>query len=80
MTTERQPEEAISSEEAVNLEEVEVRPTSRRVAYKSVLAAVLVGSITITGLWLFVIGQEGSPSNAVQVPNPTFKRRRLPKP
>jgi archaellum component FlaC len=68
MTTERQPEQAIPSDDAAKLEEVEVQPTPRRVAYKSVLAAVVVGIITISGLWLFVIGQEGSPSNAVPVP------------
>ncbi|MCG7890204.1 MAG: hypothetical protein JAZ17_24480 [Candidatus Thiodiazotropha endolucinida] len=73
MTTERQPEEAISSEDTVNLEEAEVQPTSRRVAYKSVLAAVVVGIITISGLWLFAIDQEGRPSNADPAPEPSIQ-------
>jgi len=47
---------------------VEVQSTPRRVAYKSVLAAVVVGIITISGLWLFVTGQEGSQTNEVLVP------------
>ena len=70
MTTNRQPEQAIPSDDAAKPEEVEVQPTSRRLAYKSVLAAVVIGIITISGLWLFVIRQEGNPSNAVPVPEP----------
>ena len=73
MTTERQPEQAIPSDDAAKLEEVEVQPTPRRMAYKSVLAAVVVGIITISGLWLFVVRQEGSPSNAVPVPEPSIQ-------
>ena len=52
MTTERQPQQAIPSDDAAKLGEIQ--PTSRRLAYKSVLAAVVVGIITISGLWLFV--------------------------
>ena len=73
MTTERQPEQANPSDDAAKLEEVEVQPTPRRVAYKSVLAAVVVGIITISGLWLFMIRQEGSQSNAVLVPEPSIQ-------
>ena len=61
MKTERQPEQAIPSDDAAKLEEVELQPTPRRVANKSVLAAVVVGIITISALWLFVIRQAGSP-------------------
>jgi len=70
MTTDRQPEQAIPSDDTAKPEEVEVQPASRRLAYKSVLAAVVVGIITISGLWLFVIPQEGNSSNAVLVPEP----------
>ena len=73
MTTNRQPEQAIPSDDAAKPEEVEVQPTSRRLAYKSVLAAVVIGIITISGLWLFVIRQEGNPSNAVPVPEPSIQ-------
>jgi hypothetical protein len=38
-----------------------------------VLAAVVVGIITISGLWLFVIPQEGNSSNAVLVPEPSIQ-------
>jgi len=71
MTTERQPQQAIPSDDMAKLEGV--KPTSRRVAYKSVLAAVVFGIITISALWLFVIRQEGSPSNAVPVPEPSIQ-------
>ncbi|MCP4455929.1 MAG: hypothetical protein GY809_31105, partial [Planctomycetes bacterium] len=38
-----------------------VQPTARRAAYKTVLAAIVIGIITISVLWLFVMRQEGSP-------------------
>lgn len=75
MTTEWQPDQAIPSGDAAKREEeVEVQSTSRRVAYRSVLAAVVVGIITISGVWLFVIDQEGSPSNTVPVPDPSVEK------
>ena len=70
MTTDRQPEQAIPSDDTAKPEEVEVPPASRRLAYKSVLATVVIGIITVSGLGLFVIRQEGNPSNAVPVPEP----------
>ena len=73
MTTNRQPEQALPSDGAAKPEEVEVQPTSRRLAYRSVLAAVVVGIITISGLWLFVIRQEGNPSKGVPVPEPSIQ-------
>mgnify|MGYP001817173690 CR=1 FL=1 len=73
MTTNRQPEQAIPSGDAAKPEAVEVQPASRRLAYKSVLAAVVVGIITISGLWLFVMRQEGNPSKGVPVPQPSTR-------
>jgi len=73
MTTEQQAEQANPLNDTAKLEEVEVQPTLRRVSYKSVLAAVVVGIITISGLWLFVIRQEGSPSSAVPVSGPSIQ-------
>jgi len=73
MTTDRQPEQAIPSDDTVKPEDVEVQPTSRRVAYMSVLAAVVIGIVTISGLWLFVIRQEENPSQGVAVPDPRIQ-------
>ena len=73
MMTNRQPEQAIPSDDAAKPEEVEVQPPSRRLAYKSVLAAVVVGIITVSGLWLFVIRQEGNPSKGGPVPEPSIQ-------
>ena len=57
MKTEKQLEQPIPSDEAVNPEEAVAQPTSRRVGYKTVLSAVVIGVLTITALWLFVIRQ-----------------------
>ena len=60
MTTERQPEQPIFSDEEANPGDAGVQPTTRRVPYKTVLAAVVIGIFTITALWMFVMRQEGS--------------------
>ena len=57
MKTEKQLEQPIPSDEAVNPEDAVAQPTSRRVGYKTVLSAVVIGIFTITALWLFVIRQ-----------------------
>ena len=38
------------------------QPTARRMPYKTVLAAVVIGIIAISVLWLLVIRQEGNPA------------------
>ena len=55
MKTETAPEHPIPSGEGTHPEDAIAQPTSRRVAYKTVLAAVVIGIITISALWLFVI-------------------------
>ncbi|MBT2989916.1 MAG: hypothetical protein KME65_13260 [Candidatus Thiodiazotropha sp. (ex Ctena orbiculata)] len=67
MTTERQSEQAIPSDDTDELEVV-AQPTSSRVAYKSILTAVVIGIVTISGLWLLVLGQEGDITPATLVP------------
>lgn len=61
MTTETQPEQPILTDDETSPEEVGERPASHRVAYKAVLAAIVIGIITISALWIFVNRQEGSP-------------------
>jgi len=70
MTTETQPEQPILSDEEENLEEVGVQPDPRRMAYKSVLVAVVIGILAISALWMFVIRQEGSPVYEAPVTEP----------
>ena len=70
MTTEQQPEPVIPSEEATKRDEAEEQPTSRRVAYKSVLSAVVVGIIAIGGLSFFIVQQPGNPFDDARVPEP----------
>ena len=69
MTTEPRPEQAIPSEDATLSEDAEVPPTSRRVAYKSVLVAAVVGIITVSGLSFFVERQQRDSSLTVEVPD-----------
>jgi hypothetical protein len=59
MKTETQPEQSVPSDE-INPVDAVAQPTSRRMAYKTVLAAVVIGIITISALWMFVIHQAGS--------------------
>jgi len=61
MKSETQPEQPVLSGEEANPEDAVVQqPTARRVAYKTVLAAVVIGIITISALWLFVMRQDSS--------------------
>ena len=68
MKSERQTDQSVSSDEEVSQEEAGVEPTSRRIAYKTVLAAVVLGILIISVLWMFVIPREGSQANASLVP------------
>lgn len=70
MKTETQSEQPIPSDEEEKPVEAVAQPTSRRVAYKTVLVAVVIGIITISALWLFVIRQEGSPVTKARVTEP----------
>jgi len=70
MTTEQQPDQVIPSEEATKRDEAEEQPTSRRMAYKSVLIAVVVGIIAIGGLSFFIVKQPTNPIDDIQVSEP----------
>ena len=68
MKSERQPEQPVSSDEEVNPEDAGVKPAARRIAYKTVLAAVVIGILAISVLWIFVIPREGSQANVTLSP------------
>jgi hypothetical protein len=61
MTTKRQLEQPVPSDEEANPEDAGVQPIARRVAYKTMLDAVIIGILTISALWLFVMRLEESP-------------------
>lgn len=61
MKTDSQPEQPVLSGEEAHPEDAGVQTTSRRLAYKSVLAAVVIGILTLSVLWMLVIRQEGGP-------------------
>ena len=61
MKSETQPEQPTPSGEESRPEDAVVQPIARRVVYKAMLAAVVIGIITISALWLFVMRQGGSP-------------------
>ena len=70
MTTETQPEEPVILDDETNPEIVGAQPVSNRVPYKTVLAAVVIGILTISSLWVFVIWQADNPANATVVTDP----------
>ena len=70
MTTEMQPEQPILSDEEDNLEEVGVQPTPHRMAYKTVLVAVVIGIFVISALWMFVNHQATDPIYEAPVTEP----------
>ncbi|MCP3994766.1 MAG: hypothetical protein GY722_06850, partial [bacterium] len=61
MKSETQPEPPVSSDDVASPEDKVALPATRRVAYKTLLAAVVIGVITISVLWTFVIRPGGDP-------------------
>ena len=68
MKSEIQPDQSVSSDEEVNPEDAGVKPAARRIAYKAVLAVVVISILIISALWMFVISREGNQANASSVP------------
>ncbi|PLY15557.1 MAG: hypothetical protein C0631_06815 [Sedimenticola sp.] len=67
MTTEHQPEQVIPSEDAPTLDKAEEQPRSRRLAYKSVLTAVVVGIVVISALSFSKIQRQEKPLDDLQI-------------
>jgi hypothetical protein len=67
MTTEQQPEQTNPSEQDAKQGKAERRPRPRRLAYKSVLTAVVVGIVAISALSLFVIQRHEKPLDDLQI-------------
>ncbi|MES9897697.1 MAG: hypothetical protein ABW148_01600 [Sedimenticola sp.] len=62
----------LPDEEAIQ-EDAVAQPTARRMPYKTVLAAVVIGIIAISVLWLLVIRQEGNPATDPMVTEPDIQ-------
>ncbi|MBT2969652.1 MAG: hypothetical protein KME56_05850 [Candidatus Thiodiazotropha sp. (ex Ctena orbiculata)] len=67
MTTEQQSEQINPSEEEAKLDKAEGQPRSRRLAYKSVLTAVVVGVVVISALSLSKIQRQEKPLDELQI-------------
>ena len=73
MKSKGQPDQSISSDEEVNPDDAGVKPATRRIAYKTVLAAVVIGILAISILWMFVIPRERSQANSSLVTEPDMR-------
>ncbi|MEJ1363188.1 MAG: hypothetical protein RPU52_14725 [Candidatus Sedimenticola sp. (ex Thyasira tokunagai)] len=67
MTSEQQPEQINPSEEDAKLDKTERPSRSRRLAYKSVLTAVVVGIVVISALSLSKIQRQEKPLDELQI-------------
>ena len=70
MATETQPEDPVNFDDETNPEIVGAQPVSHRMAYKTVLVAVVIGILTISSLWAVVIRQADNLANATVVTDP----------
>ncbi|MCP4041105.1 MAG: hypothetical protein GY731_03990, partial [Gammaproteobacteria bacterium] len=59
MKSDAQPEPPVSPAAVASQEDTMAQPATRRVAYKTLLAAVVIGVISV--LWTFVIRSGGDP-------------------
>ncbi|MCB1863360.1 MAG: hypothetical protein KDI47_16770 [Gammaproteobacteria bacterium] len=73
MKSKGQPDQSISSDEEVNPDDAGVKPATRRIAYKTVLAMVVIGILIISVLWMFVISREETQVNATLATDPNMK-------
>lgn len=75
MTTEQQPEQVNPSEEEAKLDKAEGQPRSRRLAYKSVLTAVVVGIVVISALSLSMIQRQEKPLDELRIQDSNTQTR-----
>ncbi|MEJ1366458.1 MAG: hypothetical protein RPU32_08035 [Candidatus Sedimenticola sp. (ex Thyasira tokunagai)] len=73
MQSEMHPEQSTLPDEEAIQEDAVAQPTARRIPYKTVLAAVVIGIIAISVLWLLVIRQEGNPATDPMVTEPDIQ-------
>ena len=77
MTTEQQPEQINPSEKEGKQDKAERQPRSRRLAYKSVLTAVVVGIVVISALSLSKIQRQEKPADELQIQDSNTQTREV---
>ena len=77
MTTEQQPEQINPSEKESKQYKAERQPRSRRLAYMSVLTAVVVGIVVISALSLSKIQRQEKPLDELQIQNSNTQTREV---
>ncbi|MCU7804240.1 MAG: hypothetical protein KZQ96_13665 [Candidatus Thiodiazotropha sp. (ex Lucinoma borealis)] len=73
MQNETHPEQSTLPDEDAIQEDAVAQPTVRRISYKTVLAAVVIGIIAISVLWLLIIRQEGNLATDPMVTEPDIQ-------
>ncbi len=73
MQSETHPEQSTLPDEEAIQEDAVAQPTARRIPYKTVLVAVVIGIIAISVLWLLIIRQEGNPVTDPMVTEPDIQ-------
>ena len=74
MQTETKPEEPTISDDETKKVNTKARLVSQRIAYKTVLAATVIGILTISSLWMFVVRPVDNPVNASALADPDVLR------
>ena len=77
MTTEQQSEQINPSEKESRQDKAARQPRSRRLAYKSVLTAVVVGIVVISALSLSKIQRQEKPLDELQIQNSNTPNREV---
>ncbi|HFD86471.1 MAG TPA: hypothetical protein ENJ35_02215 [Gammaproteobacteria bacterium] len=67
MENEKQAEHSVLADDEIISDKTGAKPASHRLAYKTVLAAVVIGILTISVLWVLVIRQDENPANAIEI-------------
>ena len=67
MKTDGQAEPMVSSDVEMCSPDVRVEPISVRISYEGMLAAAIIGALTISALGMFVVGSSGGPVADVAV-------------
>ncbi|MCB1849464.1 MAG: hypothetical protein KDI83_01510 [Gammaproteobacteria bacterium] len=73
MKSEREADRSVLSDEEAIPKNAGVKPAARRVAYKTLLAAVVIGILALGMLWLFVIGQQEGQTDETLAADPDRK-------
>ena len=74
MQTETKPEEPTISDDETEQVNTKARLVSQRIAYKTVLVAIVIGILTISSLWIFVVQRVDHPISTTALTDPEVQR------